>query len=161
MERSQLRSANRCTPGVPVPCLNRNGADRGVRVSGPQPPKLKIDVALEFQGRAGRLRWDNFWGRPIPERGGVQIGAFFDRRLCNARRFAWPRYLLVCEYHVSDWQIRNQSGSISLAPLPGGDWRDSWPHSGAGAETRSTLGSRLVDGVDQEPVLSCWQLSSE
>jgi gas vesicle protein len=49
----------------------------------------------------------------LPE---VQIGAFFDHRLCNARRFAPIRYLLVCEYHVSDWQIRNRSGSITLAP---------------------------------------------
>ncbi len=50
----------------------------------------------------------------------MQIGAFFDPRLCNARRFATLGYLLVCDYHVSDWQIRNQSGSITLAPCRAG-----------------------------------------
>ena len=37
----------------------------------------------------------------------VQNGAFFDRRLCNARRFAGQAYLLVWLLAVLDRQIRN------------------------------------------------------
>src|SRR3954468_23236133 len=56
----------------------------------------------------------------MPRQKGLQNGAFFDRRLCNARRFATPRYLLVCEHDVSDWQIRDRPVSITLAPCRAG-----------------------------------------
>jgi hypothetical protein len=55
----------------------------------------------------------------------LQNGAFFDRELCNARRFAPLWFVLV--WHTWHFGLADpeQSVSITLAPLPGGDWGDS------------------------------------
>jgi hypothetical protein len=92
--------------------MGASGLVRGARGTA----KLKYAGALQTYSRLGMAPSGGPCGSEWVPKSEVQNGAFFDRGLCNARRFATPEYLLVCGYNVSDWQIRNQSGSITLAP---------------------------------------------
>ena len=88
------------------------------------PPKLKPGGELQGRAEARALVRPGVDSAGNRKKAEVQIGAFFDRRLCNARRFAVAGFLLVCEYDVSDWQDPEPIRFNHAGPLPGGDWRD-------------------------------------